>query len=111
MNWTKLGTRVRQIGQKIVHGVRTIGSKVSSVALRAAPALAAIDPRLGAAAAAVGGVAGGVAGLAGVADNVLSGKESVSADTVNSIKSEAAAVRTAYGQGRAAVGSMLERRR
>jgi hypothetical protein len=111
MNWSKLGSRVRQIGQKIVHGVRSIGSKVSSVALRAAPALAAINPNLGAAAAAVGGVAGGVASIAGVADGVLSGKESLTADTVNSVKSQAAAVRSAYSQGRKAVGSMLERSR
>ena len=44
MNFTKLGARVRLLGQKIVQGVRTIGGKVPSIALRAAPALAAINP-------------------------------------------------------------------
>ena len=55
MSFTKFGQRLKSIGQKVTHGVRVIGSKISSVATRATPFLAAINPELGAAAAAVGG--------------------------------------------------------
>jgi hypothetical protein len=55
---SKFGIRLRSLGQKITGGVRNIGQKISSVALRLTPGLAAINPALGAAAAAVGGIAG-----------------------------------------------------
>ena len=108
---TKFGSRVRTLGQKITGGIRNIGQKISGVALRLAPALTAFNPALGAAAAAVGGIAGGVSRIAGAAEGVLlDGVHSV-ASAARNIQAEAAAVRQAYGMGRAAVSSALERRR
>jgi type IV secretory pathway TrbL component len=107
---TKFGSRVRALGQKITGGIRNIGQKISGVALRLAPALTAFNPALGAAAAAVGGIAGGVSRIAGAAEGVLDGRNSM-ASAARNIQAEAAAVKQAYGMGRAAVSSALERRR
>ena len=110
MSMTKFGRRLKSIGQKVSHAVRSIGQKVSSVAMRAAPALSMINPELGAAAAAVSGIAGGVSRAPGAAEDVLAGRATVS-DGVQSVRNQVAAVKTAYGQGRSAVSSALERRR
>jgi len=107
---TKFGRRLKSIGQKVSHVVRSIGQKVSSVAMRAAPALTMINPELGAAAVAVGGIAGGVSRAAGAAEDALTGRATVS-DAIQSVKNQVSAVKTAYGQGKAAVSSALERRR
>ena len=53
---TKFGQRIRSIGRKVTRGVRNIGQKISTVALRLTPALAAINPMLGAATASVAGI-------------------------------------------------------
>ena len=108
---TKFGSRVRTIGQKITGGIRNIGSKISSVALRLVPGLTAFNLALGVAAAAVGGIAGGVSRIAGAAEGVTEGRHSNSSAAKN-IQTEAAAVnKQAYGARRAAVFSALERRR
>jgi hypothetical protein len=107
---TKFGSRVRTIGQKITGGIRNIGQKISSVALRLVPGLTAFNPALEAAAAAVGGIAGGVSRIAGAAEGVIEGRHSISSAAKN-IQTEAAAIKQAYGMGRAAVSSALERRR
>ncbi len=107
---TKLDSRVRTIEQKITGGIRNIGQKVSGVALRLTPALTAFNPALGAATAAVGGIAGGVSRIAGVAEGVLDGRHSM-ASAARNIQAKAAAVKQAYGAGKAVVSSALERRR
>jgi hypothetical protein len=107
---TKFGSRARSIGQKTTGGICNIGQKLSGVALRLTPALTTFNPALGAAAAAVGGIAGGVSRIAGAAEYVLDGRNSV-ASAARNIQADAAAVKQAYGMGRAAVSSALERRR
>jgi hypothetical protein len=107
---TKFGVRVRSIGQKITGDIRNIGQKISGVALCLVPGLTAFNLALGAVVAAVGGIAGGVSRIAGAAEGVLDGRNSVASATRN-IQAEAAAVKQAYGAGRAAVSSALERRR
>ncbi len=106
----KFGVRVRSVGQKIMGGIRNIGQKISGVALRLVPGLTAFNPALGAAAAAVGGISRGVSRVAGTAEGVRVGRHSV-ASAAKNIQTEAVAVKQAYGMGRAALSSALERRR
>ncbi len=107
---TKFGQRIRSIGQKITGGVRNIGQKISNVALRLTPALTAINPMLGAAAASVAGISGGVSRIAGSAQDAIEGRVNLR-DAVGNIKQQAMAVKQAYGEGKTAVSSALERRR
>jgi hypothetical protein len=99
---TKFGSRVRTIGQKITGGIRNIGQKISGVALHLVPGLTALNP-------AVGGIAEGVSRIAGAAKGALDGRHSV-ASAAKNIQTETATVRQAYGAGRAAVSTALERR-
>jgi len=107
---TKFGQRIRSIGQKITGCVRNIGQKISNVAIRLTPALAAINPMLGAASASVAGISRGVLRIAGAAQDAIEGRVSLK-DTVGNIKQQAMAVKQAYGEGKTVVSSALERRR
>ncbi len=75
-----------------------------------APGFTAFNPALGAAAAVVGGISGGVSRIAGAAEAVLDDMQSV-ASAARNLQAEAAAVKQAYGAGRAVVYAALERRR
>ncbi len=78
--------------------------------MRLTPGLAAINPALGAAAAAVGGIAGCVSRIAGVVQDAIEGRMNFK-DAVGNIKQQTMAVTQAYGEGKSAVSSALERRR
>ncbi len=106
---TKFGSRVRALGQKITGGIRNIGQKNSGVALRLAQTLTTFNPAIGAATAAVGGIAGGISQIAGAAEGVLDGRNSV-ASAARNMQAKAAAVKQAFGMGRADVSSAIERR-
>ena len=107
MNLGKFGITIRHIGQKIASGTRWIGNKVGDALLSASPVLAAVNPALGGLAASAGGVAKGVGALAGAAEGALQGK----GIDMNSIRSEAAKIKSAYGETRANLRSALERPR
>ena len=59
---------LRRLGGKVAGVVRSVGSKVSDVLLRATPAVAAFAPELSAGIAAAGGIARGVSTVAGLAE-------------------------------------------
>jgi hypothetical protein len=107
---TRFGVRLRTPGSKVAGGVRNIGQKISSVALRLTPGLTAINPALGAAAAAVGGIAGVISRIAGIAEHTLEGKLGLR-DAVGSVQQYVAAVKSAYNQERSSVSLALEQRR
>ena len=87
---------LRNIGQKVAHGVRVVGNKLGGWMLSAAAPVAAFNPVLGAGIASAGAIARGIGGIAGGVEGVLDGK----APDLNSMKGHAAAVRSAYGQMR-----------
>ena len=107
---TKFGSRIRTIGLKITGGVRNIGQKILSIAMRLTPGLTAINPALGAAAASIAGILGGVSRIAGAVEDAIDGRMNFK-DAVGNIKQQAMAVKQAYGEGKSAVSSALERRR
>jgi hypothetical protein len=95
---------LRNIGQKVAHGVRVDGNKLGGWMLTAAAPVAAFNPVLGAGIASAGGISRGIGGIAGGVEGVLDGKGT----DLGSMKGHAATVRSAYGQMRGP-GSMLER--
>ena len=92
---TKFGVHLRSLGQKITGGVRNIGQKISSVALRLTTGLTAINPALEVAAAAFRGLAGGVSTFAGIVEHTVEGKLGVR-DAVGSVQQQVADVKSTY---------------
>ena len=96
--------KLRSIGQKVAHGVHSVGNKLGGWMLSAAAPVAAFNPVLGAGLASAGAIATGIGGLAGGVEGALdTGKVNL-----DNMKGHVGAIRTAYGQMRRP-GSKLER--
>ena len=67
-------TQVRQIGNKVLGGVQSIGQKAAGFAAKAAPVLAEINPEFGVAAQAAGKIAQGISETAGAIKTGAVGK-------------------------------------
>ena len=78
--------------------------------MRLAPGLTDINPALGASAVSIAGISWGVLRIAGAAEDAIEGRVNLR-DAVGNIKKQAMAVKQAYGEGKSAVSSALERRR
>jgi hypothetical protein len=97
--------KFRSIGEKVAHGVRSVGNKVGGWLLSAAAPVAVFNPALGAGLASAGAVATGIAGIAGGVEGALTtGRVDAAA-----VKGHADAVRAAYGQMRGQLRSQIER--
>jgi hypothetical protein len=108
----KFGAALRAFGSKASVATSWLGHKVGNALTAAAPVVSAISPTLGAGVASAGLVAKGVGTLGDW------GRLSLASGNMNfqslrgiggQIRNDAAAVRSAYSDGRAGVRSALER--
>ena len=109
----KLGKGLRWLGEKVTGGASWIGSKVGGTLLSMSPALSMVSPNLEAGAAAAGSVLRGVGALGDMGGAALRGgglNPQAVRRTVDGIRSDAGAVRSAYSAIRGP-GNPLERGR
>jgi hypothetical protein len=95
---------LRNLGQKMAHGVNVVGSKLGGWMLSAAAPVAAFNHVLCAGIASLGAIASGIGGLAGGAEGALN----TETFNLDNMKGHVGAIRSAYGQMRHP-GSKLER--
>ena len=112
---------LRRIGKKVTGGIRSIGSKASTILMKAAPAVAAFGaPELSAGMVAASGIARGVSAVVGLAQDALRGGVSVKsvhdgvrtvADTARNLQQPASEIQQAYHGTKGTVTSEIERMR
>ena len=112
--FSKFGRRLRQFGEKVAGGVRSIGNKAGDFLMSASGAIAMLNPKLGARTAALGAAAKGVGTLGAMAENAIQGRGLDIAgikDTARSVAQHGRAVAQAYNSVGGARSSALERGR
>ena len=112
-SFSKFGKGLRFLGEKMSSGASWLGHKVGGALLSASPAISMFAPQVGAGVASAGAVLKGVGTLGDAGTALLKGGDintHAIRRTVDQIRSDAGAVRSAY-QAVRGPGNPLERRR
>ncbi len=110
----KLGQGLRWLGEKTSNAASWLGHKVGGALTDISPAFAHLNPTIGAGMASAGMVLKGVGALGDAGKAMMRGEDfnpHAIRRTIDGIRSDASAVRSAYSAGRGAAGSRLERGR
>ena len=113
--FNKFGEGLRWLGEKTSTAVSWLGHKVGGALTAISPAVAYFNPAIGAGVASAGMVLKGVGALGDAGKAMMRGGDfnhpQAIRRTVDGIRSDAGAVRSAYSAVRGASGSPLERGR
>ena len=112
--FNKLGHGIRWLGEKTSTAASWVGHKVGGALTAISPAVAYFNPAIGAGVASAGMVLRGVGALGDAGKAMMRGGDfnpQAIRRTVDGIRSDAGAVRSAYSAVRGASGNPLERGR